>query len=112
MKAENIRNDAKDKKWQLGAVIPVMAADRIILTYAEATKDNVASKDATAFGIAYDHALSKRTGIYGGYSKVTNQAASTQGNFNPVSALPVGTIPTPAAGEDPSIWGFGIRHAF
>jgi general bacterial porin, GBP family len=110
MKAENVRSDAKDKKWQIGAVIPVFTADKLIMTYGAMSLGDVNDTDAKAFGIAYDHALSKRTSLYAGYSQVTNETFSRQGNWNPASASPL--LTTPAADADPSIWGFGMYHTF
>ena len=53
----------KDKFFQIGAIVPVTAAGSVHVSYGQNKDDGW--KDQ-AFTVAYNHNLSKRTGVYAG----------------------------------------------
>ena len=70
--------DGKTTEWQLGADFPVSATTTLSASYATST-DNAASAAAgvgevkrSGFGIAAAYGLSKRTTVYGGFKKVSD----------------------------------------
>jgi predicted porin len=68
-----------------------------------------AKDGATMLAIGYDHSLSKNTGVYLVYAKVTNDANGTYtmnnwGHQDQTTGL--------VAGEDPSGFGIGLSHNF
>jgi predicted porin len=63
--------------------------------------------DHKAFTVGVQHNLSKRTNVYALYDRVTNESASTVGNYANSAARAAGV-----AGEDPSIIAVGLRHSF
>lgn len=66
-----------------------------------------ADTGATSWTVGYDYPMSKRTKLYALYQKVDNDAAAAYG-----VATSQGGAAAPAAGRDPSIWSFGVRHSF
>ena len=67
-----------------------------------------ADAGSNVFGLNYAYALSKRTSLYAGVGRVSNNAAAQVG-------LEAGTRAIPASsgkGSDPSALTLGIRHAF
>lgn len=63
----------------------------------------------TTLAASYWHSLSKRTNLYASYARLSNNAS---GRFGITSS---GTSVTPAAsaaGADPSVLAFGVRHLF
>ena len=70
--------DGKTTEWQLGADFPVSATTTLSASYASST-DNAASAAAgvgevkrSGFGVAAAYGLSKRTTVYGGFKKVSD----------------------------------------
>src|SRR5690606_1511471 len=63
--------------------------------------------DATVFGLAYVHPLSKRTNLYATYGMARN---NTTGNFAVLASD--NAAPAGAAGADPQGFAVGIRHLF
>ena len=98
-----------NKSWYVGGVMPVFGKDFIKAEYTR-FKDNTAtaatgSMDAHLLAIGYEHNMSKRTALYGTYSKLNNDTGATH-TF--LSDNGVGV----AAGYDPSAFQMGIRHMF
>jgi len=104
--------------WQVGVVVPVGAAGNVHLGYGEVDYDfeNESSK-AKSIGLAYTHAMSKRTTAYVGYNYTDNDDGLTLG------AAPVGTADinidannkgTVAIedGEKSKMFVVGVRHTF
>ena len=99
---QNVKgNDAN--AWQLGAVIPVGAAGNIHVAYGQMEYDNRAQGEVDTWGIAYTHALSKRTTAYVGYNNVGNDADTDAG-----LAYKANT----EFGEDSDLFAVGVRHTF
>ena len=55
----------KEKFFQLGAIVPVTAAGSVHVSYGQNKEDGWQDQ---AFTVAYNHNLSKRTGVYAGFT--------------------------------------------
>lgn len=94
----------QDKVWGLSAVVPVTAADRVLLGYARLKKDSTSADDnANSYAVGFAHNLSKRTTLYAAYSRVKNSGVGTTNllTFQPVSA-----------GGSASVMMAGMTHVF
>jgi len=94
--------DTSDRFWNLGAVVPVGTAGKVHVAYAKARLDG--ADDAKAWIIAYTHALSKRTALYGAYTRLGNDGDQT---FGLVSG-----ITSSEPGRSVSALALGVRHKF
>lgn len=63
----------------------------------------------TALAATYSYDLSKRTNLYASYARLRNNAA---GSFGLSSSSTSVTPAVSAAGADPSVLAFGLRHRF
>lgn len=95
--------------YQIGASAP-LGAGKLIATYGQLKNKTTANADSKAFGLRYDYALSKRTTLYGGVTKISNQAGagytiSGGGGSSPGLALS-------AVGQSPKSVYAGIAHMF
>jgi predicted porin len=61
------------------------------------------------WAIGLDHAMSKRTTVYGMYASMRNDAEATRRYNDAINETGVTTI---SAGADPKVWSFGIKHTF
>lgn len=100
--------DPKDSVWSLGAVMPV-GAGNVHVSYASLTDGGTAAAnptntDSKQYTLAYTHGLSKRTTVYTGYSRISNENAVG----NNISGLGLAV----AAGKNGSVLAAGIRHTF
>jgi len=65
--------------------------------------------DSTGYMAGAKYLLSKRTGVYVTYAKITNKA-NANADFQPAGYSAIsGTVPT---GVDPRVWAIGIMHNF
>lgn len=96
------------KLWNIGARVKAGAAGSVGIAYAQG-KDDVSNGKAKSWGLDYQHALSKRTTAYAGYSRVSNNSNVAYGLLN------VGSTATAVAaggnGKESQV-GFGVRHTF
>jgi predicted porin len=78
--------------------------------FSKAGKSTSAATDgASMLAVGFDHALSKKTGVYVVYAKVSNDASGTYVMDNwGHQARSAGQV----AGEDPSGFGVGLTHNF
>jgi len=95
--------------YQIGASAPV-GVGKLIATYGQLKNKTTANSDSKAIGVRYDYPLSKRTTIYGGATRISNQAAagytiSGGGGSSPGLALS-------AVGQSPKSVYAGIAHMF
>ncbi len=72
---------------------------------------------ASMFGLSYDHALSKRTGLYAAYGKINNNGNTVAGATyyyiqGPLSNGAGGTIGGLAGGTDVTSYMMGMKHSF
>ncbi|HCZ14236.1 MAG TPA: porin [Accumulibacter sp.] len=92
--------------WQLGAVIPVMAASAIRLGYAQLEWDQgkyLLNNSSQSAALGWTTDMSKRTTLYAGYVWTKNDNHST-GN-GPVAGIG-------APGESNNTFLAGLRHSF
>jgi predicted porin len=54
-------NSVKQKFFQIGAAVPVTASDAVVASF---SNSKAGSEKARDFTVAYDHSMSKRTGVY------------------------------------------------
>jgi predicted porin len=78
----------KDKFFQVGVAVPVTSSDAIVASFGQNKADARRVRDLT---VAYDHSMSKRTGVYVAIKNVNDNKAD------------------PKSG---TTFGVGIRHAF
>lgn len=92
--------DGKFRNYLIGVSAPV-GPGTIFASYAvnDVRTTGVTNADTKKFAISYSYDLSKRTNLYTGYSKTSNDAN-----------VKLGT--SAANGSDPSIFNVGIRHKF
>ncbi len=64
--------------------------------------------DANSIMVGAKYLLSKRTGVYVTYNKITNKANANL-DFNSAGYSAVNTL---AAGADPRVWAIGVMHNF
>lgn len=103
-KNDNDVTNQNNNKWSLSVSAPVTANGTISAMYSKANIDvaaGAASQDAKSWSIAYVHAMSKRTKLYGGYNKVSNDAAANRAS-----------LVNPDAGNNSSVLAVGVNHAF
>ncbi|KRC23212.1 porin [Acidovorax sp. Root217] len=95
----------KHANWLLGATVPVGEVGTVRLSVAEAKARGaaVAGDGARQIAVGYVHALSKRTALYGAYSRIQNR-----GN----AAFMTSEAPEAAPGGNASGLQFGISHNF
>lgn len=97
-----------DSKFALGASVPVMAHGTVLASVGlnKIDSTNTSSSDARAYSLVYNHALSKRTTLYAGYTFVDNQDNSAK------ALAGSNAYGVPQTGLDGSITAVGMRHAF
>lgn len=105
-------NNVDRSAWYLG-VAHKMGSNTAKLAYAEADDTNATNDGAKYWAIGLDHSLSKRTTVYGLYTKVDND---TGGTYSLVKAphtsnYSTGSV-TQAEGAEVSAFGVGIKHNF
>ncbi|AMO93434.1 gram-negative porin family protein [Collimonas fungivorans] len=111
--AETVRNDASSAAipdydfWSLAMDVP-LGGGRLNFSYGSLKNKSTANANSRSYGVVYDYDLSKRTTLYTGYSRVSNDAGASFGvgsaNGNEVAAA--------NAGADPRALIFGLRHKF
>lgn len=100
--------DVDQQFWDLGVTFPIGAAGSLMVDYGQLTNDALDDADSQNLSVKYEHALSKRTSLYTGYSKVRNDALAAyriNGAGNQGVALS-------AVGSDPSSFVVGMYHRF
>ena len=96
-----------DKLMSIGVQVPVTPMSKFYFGYGKSNDASVANNDVNSWGIQYSHDMSKRTMLYGGYMRVSNDKAAT------LSVLPnTGGRAVAAAGANATGFGFGVRHTF
>ncbi len=89
----------KQTVLNVGASMP-MGSGSLRASY---TSVDQTGADANQFAVGYVHDLSKRTALYGTYSRVSNDGAAR---------FAVAGSPAVAAGKDSSGFEVGVRHSF
>lgn len=98
-----VSNNPANKVWSLGASAPVGKAGTFIASYAKFDDESAADKNAKAFSLSYQYALSKRTKLYAIYNNLTND--------NNGSAVLAGTAPVGVSAKSNQVVA-GINHSF
>ncbi|MBP9217251.1 MAG: porin [Sterolibacterium sp.] len=102
----NVGLNSKQTTWGLGGTFNAAPNGKVIAQYYKLGNVNGTSNTgAKLFELGYEHSLSKRTVLKAIYARINNDNASAA-NFatNPVNNV--------LAGNDPSGFQVGIRHAF
>lgn len=86
--AKENNDDESYKFFQIGAAIPVTSAGNVLVSYGQGKYDD---GKARQFSLAYDHAISKRTGAYVGATNLRDNTADPKGGTS---------------------FAVGVRHAF
>lgn len=96
--------------WTIGASMPVFGKDTVKFHYNNSHNKLVTNTDAKLIALGYVHPMSKRTTLYGTWSKMTNET----GRATTLFGAPAITDTAGAAnlGYDPSSLQVGISHAF
>lgn len=92
----------------IGASVP-FGAHRVVATVTQMRYElgSLPQGRSLVAGIAYDHALSKRTRLYASYGQVDNNATAR----TPLFASVVAVTPN-GFGSDPRALSLGVRHTF
>lgn len=89
--------------WALGAIVPVSAAGSVRLSYAAADNDTD-DTDADGWTVYYFHSLSKRTTLYTGYARISNDDATSHSLLASTAGQ--------GADENASSFVVGVNHTF
>jgi predicted porin len=111
----------KEDYWGIGASFPIGQGE-LRAQYGQVDNKgtlngvNTDNNDAKIFSVQYIYNLSKRTALYGGYAKISNDGVSarsvlpgTIGSTGNVGSTPGGSR---LAGGDSDGWNLGVRHSF
>lgn len=98
---------AQGRFYEASVTVPVSAAGQVLLSYGAYRGQARDHSDAQALSVRYDHALSKRTKLYAGISRIHNEAGAA---FTINTASNAG--PAVTAGSRPSSVLLGVSHAF
>lgn len=97
VKDETAGADSKAKFFQVGASVPVSANGNVLIAYGQTKYDDgmlgLADGKLQQFSLGYDHALSKRSGVYAAFTTKKLKDAGL-------------------ADESANIFAVGLRHAF
>lgn len=101
------RGDSNDA-WSISAGIPVTAAGKVHLAYAQNSIDNQGAGDwdTKSWTVAYTHAMSKRTTAYAGYNGIS------RGNDYGINVTNSAGVNTVVKGADTDTFLVGINHKF
>lgn len=104
----------KDKLWNIGARVPVGAAGSVGIAYGKLKETNQAGTSdlaANSWGLDYQHALSKRTTAYVGYSRISNDANMAYELKN-LKGSATGASVAADVDQTSSQIAIGVRHTF
>ncbi len=99
---ENTFTNVEVNRYVIGGAVP-LGQGTITASYVRSDRKN-SSNDATQIAVGYQHALSKRTTLYGTASRLDNKGALAL-------SIP-GHTALPTAGGNSTGMEFGIRHTF
>ena len=72
---------ATEKFFQVGASAPVTAAGTVLASFGQLKNDGVSGQKTTEISLAYDHAISKRTGAYVGLNNTKEKGVKSANTF-------------------------------
>jgi predicted porin len=101
-------NGVETVNYLIGANIKAGAQGTLKVSYVKSDGDgptaSLKARDATQFAFGYQHALSKRTSLYGHFSRISNKSGAS---YTASSGGPAQT-----AGKDSTGYEFGVNHTF
>ena len=101
----------------IGVSVP-FGAGTLLASYATNDVKNSSNEDSKQLAIGYTYDLSKRTNLYTGYARTSNDSGASLGGANNAGFTGVGTTaatlnPTNViSGNDVSVFNVGVRHKF
>lgn len=98
-----VRLDSRD--MMVGATVPVGQFDKMLVSFLRHDDHAAASANANQLALAWTHALSKRTDLYAGVSRLVNDSKARFG----LAAVAAGGSPS---GTTDKLVTTGIRHLF
>ena len=90
--------------WSISALMRIGGANEIRAMYGQREDDIGVANEASFWGLAFVHNMSKRTRLYAGYGNVENDPGS--------ALIPSGFAAPVAAGYDPRGFQVGLSHSF
>ncbi|MBN8443470.1 MAG: porin [Thauera sp.] len=105
--------EAKIRQYFIGATVPVFTNGAILASYGHSknTADGANDATATQWAVGYNHALSKRTGLYAAYSDISNKDGLTVAGVDQGLKAAVGDASYSGTGYQRG-FQVGIKHAF
>lgn len=94
----------------VGVGVPVGASGVVNLSWAGYRPDKGSNNDSSAWNLGYVHALSKRTKLYTGYTRVSNDAGGVPARMITTSGVLAGNA-SGTAGDNSTFYA-GINHSF
>lgn len=103
----------KFKLWNIGARVQAGAAGSVGIAYGnikQTDETGAGNMKATSWGLDYQHALSKRTTAYVGYSRISNDAGLSYALLN-LKGSGAASV-TAGLDQTSSQFALGLRHTF
>lgn len=97
--------------WLVSGVMP-MGAHTFKASYTHLKNKMVANSNSALTALGYEYAMSKRTSLYGTWSRMNNDTAANASLAGSGMAVAGAGTNTVAAGYDPSGIQLGIKHSF
>ena len=101
---KKVDNVNADSKWAVAVTVPVSTAGLVKVSYGRnSIKSTAADDNSSAYSLVYNHAMSKRTTLYAGYTHIGNGTAgnvSVKGDY------------VPLAGNNANFYAVGVTHTF
>lgn len=102
-------DDRDAKLWTVGLGVPVGAAGKVLLSYAELELEQSGASDidVKSYTVAYTHSLSKRTTAYVAFNRTDNDNGAGLGlvSYGHKAGSTLG-------GEESDLFVIGVRHTF
>lgn len=103
--------ETTSKIWNVGARANVTAAGSVGLAYARMNQSGVGDDKARAWGLDYQHAMSKRTTAYAGIANMKNANGSAF-EFKGLTGSAFGQAVAADGNQKSSVFSLGMRHTF
>ncbi|MFC7297811.1 porin [Herminiimonas aquatilis] len=100
--------EVKYRNYLAGVSVPLGAAGNLFASYSVNDNRTTANADAKKAAIMYTYDLSKRTNLYTGYSRTSNDSGTGAAG----SGSRIGLAASAPAGESASSFNVGVRHKF
>lgn len=112
MKTESATGvEVKTKVWNIGARANVSANGSVGLAYAKSSQSDAGDDKGTAWGLDYQHNLSKRTTAYVGYASMKSKNGAAY-EFQNLKGSSLGQTVSADADQKSSQLAIGVRHTF